>query len=72
MNQTLKKGAMMVLKVMGTFVVTSLGTYTGNLLWERTKEPLCRGIDDVVDILFPKKKENEVQPKDTESNEQSN
>ena len=55
MKQTLKKGAIKVLKVMGTFVVTSLGTYAGNLLWERTKEPLCRGIDNMVDTLFPKK-----------------
>jgi len=67
MKQTLKKGAIMVLKVMGTFVVTSLGTYAGNLLWERTKEPLCRGIDNMVDTLFPKKKENEVQPEEEKS-----
>ena len=67
MNQALKKGAIMVLRVMGTFVVTSLGTYAGNLLWERTKEPLCRGIDDVVDTLFPKKKKNEVLPEEEKS-----
>jgi hypothetical protein len=68
MNETLKKGLIGILKVAGTFVVTAAGTYLGNIAWEATRKPICEFLDKTI----PGRKENEVLPEDTESNEQSN
>ena len=70
MNKTLKKGLIGILKVAGTFVVTAAGTYLGNIAWEATRKPICEFLDKT--IPGRKEKENEVQPENTKSNEQSN